>query len=1065
MPRFFFTGLRVRLLLLVLGAVVPVLGLTVYTNTELRRLAADHAEAEALRLVRIAASDQQDSIHDTRQLLFALAQLPELVEEDPVACSALLAGLLNQYPQYTRVGAIAPDGDLFCSAPPAEGPVNLADRDYFQRAFETRDFAIGSYQEDPVSGRATLDSGFPVLDEKGQAQAVVFASLDLAWLNQLAAEARFPEGSTFTVIDRHGTILVRYPDPGVWVGQSLPEAPIVETILRQQGEGTAEADGVDGILRSFAFSPLAGLPGGDGEVYVSIGIPTGVAFSDANRVLIRNLVGLGLVTMLALAAAWFGGDLFILRRVNALVSATRRLSAGDLSVRTELPYGYGELSQLARAFDEMAESLERRVAERDQATQALQESKRALSTLMSNLPGMAYRCLNDRARTLEFVSEGCLDLTGYHPSDLIQGRTSYAQLIHAEDREPIWNQIQTALTKGVPFRLTYRIRNASGEEKWVWEQGRGVLSSERAPIALEGFIIDITERALAHQTLEQRVADRTRELSALYDVTAVASASLELETVLDRSLDRVLTVMGSQLGAIHLLDEMEGTLHLASGRGIPADQVARISSVPVGSGLVGLVIEQGDSLVLPDISAGPRPLLAIPASDFQGYVGVPIRARGRVLGVISVVLERGRSFTSEEVALLDSIADQIGVAVENARLYDAEQVRRRQADTLLEVASAVGSTLELDQVLSHILDQLQRVVGYDSASVQLLQQGSLQVVAGRGFPNERQVLGITFPLNEESPNQKVIREGRPLSLADAPTLYPAFQEPPYADIRSWLGVPLRVQERVIGIITLDRRKPGGYDAEEVRLATAFADQVALALENARLYQQAEQLAVMKERGRLARDLHDSVTQALYSITLLAEAAQRLAGAGNLEQVRSYLGRLGEAALQSLKEMRLLVHELRPPILEKVGLVGALQQRLDAVEGRSGVETRLRVEGTLDLPVRVEEGLYRIAQEALNNALKHAAASLVTVWLRAEGAQVELEVADNGIGFDPEAVSDRGGVGMLSMRERAERLGGSLSVLSAPGGGTRVIIKAEIGGGDPASFRSLVSSLDFPEVFS
>ncbi|UCC86786.1 MAG: sensor histidine kinase [Anaerolineales bacterium] len=278
-------------------------------------------------------------------------------------------------------------------------------------------------------------------------------------------------------------------------------------------------------------------------------------------------------------------------------------------------------------------------------------------------------------------------------------------------------------------------------------------------------------------------------------------------------------------------------------------------------------------------------------------------------------------------------------------------------------------------------------------------------------------------------------------------------------------MPLRVQERVIGIITLDRRKPGGYDAEEVRLATAFADQVALALENARLYQQAEQLAVMKERGRLARDLHDSVTQALYSITLLAEAAQRLAGAGNLEQVRSYLGRLGEAALQSLKEMRLLVHELRPPILEKVGLVGALQQRLDAVEGRSGVETRLRVEGTLDLPVRVEEGLYRIAQEALNNALKHAAASLVTVWLRAEGAQVELEVADNGIGFDPEAVSDRGGVGMLSMRERAERLGGSLSVLSAPGGGTRVIIKAEICGGDPASFRSLVSSLDFPEVFS
>jgi PAS domain S-box-containing protein len=1063
MSRFPFASLRARSLLLVLLAVVPFLGLTIYTNIDLRRLAAADAKAEALRLARLAASDQQDTIKDTRQLLFALAQLPDVMGDDQSACSAFLAGLLNQYPQYTLVGVISPDGALSCSALPAQGPVNLADRDFFQRAFETGDFVIGSYQEDPISGKAALDSGLPILDESGQVRAVVFVSLDLAWLNQLAAEARLPEGSTFTVIDRHGTILVRYPDPGMWVGQSLPEAPIVETILEQQGEGTAEADGVDGIPRLFAFTPLVSLPGGGGEVYVSVGIPAAVAFSDANRVLIRNLIGLGLVSVLALAAAWFGGNLFILRRVNALLSATKRLSAGDLSVRTGLPYGYGELSQLARVFDEMADSLERRIAERDQAAQALQESKRALSTLMSNLPGMAYRSLNDRDRTLEFVSEGCLDLTGYVPLDLINGRTSYAHLIHAEDREPIWNEIQIALGKGVPFQLTYRIRTALGEVKWVWEQGRGVVRSSGDPVALEGFITDITERILAHQTLEQRVIDRTRELSALYDVTAVASASLELETVLDRSLDRVLAVMGSELGAIHLLDEIGETLHLASGRGIPADQVDRISSVPVGSGLVGLVIEQGDPLVLADIGTGPRPLLALPASDFQGYVGVPIRARGHILGVISVVLERGRSFTPEEVALLDSIADRIGVAVENARLYDAEQKQRRQADTLLEVVSAVGSTLELDQVLSHILDQLQRVVGYDSASVQLLQEGSLQVVAGRGFPDEEQVLGITFALYEESPNRKVIEEGRPLNLADAPTLYPAFHEPPHAHIQSWLGVPLRVQERVIGIITLDRAKPGGYRAEEVRLATAFADQVALALENARLYQEAEQLAVMKERSRLARDLHDSVTQALYSMTLLAEAAQRLAGAGNLEQVRSYLTRLGEAALQSLKEMRLLVYELRPPILEKVGLVGALQQRLDAVEGRSGVETRLRVEGTLELPAPVEEGLYRIAQEALNNALKHAAASLMTVWLRADGEQVELEVVDNGIGFDPETGSDRGGVGMLSMQERAERLGGSLSILSAPGSGTRVIVRVDTGGDAPTSSQSVVSALDFPEV--
>jgi signal transduction histidine kinase len=747
MPRFAFASLRFRLLLLVLLAVVPALGLTLYTNVELRRLAAADVKEEALRLARIAASDQEDTIKDTRQLLFALAQLPEAHSTDPTACSALFE-LLNQYPQYALLGVIARDGDLSCSTLPMSGPVNLADRNYFQLVLQTRDFAISDYQNDQISGKATLDLGYPVLDEAGQVQAVVFASLDLTWLNQLAAEARLPKGSTFTVIDRNGTVLVRYPDPGMWVGQSVPEAPVVETILTQRGEGTAEAYGVDGIPRLFAFTPLSDASGG-GDVYVSIGIPTAVAFANANRVLVRHLIGLGLVMILALAAAWFGGHLFILRWVNMLVSATKRLSAGDLSVRTGLPYGQGELSQLAHAFDEMAESLE-----------------------------------------------------------------------------------------------------------------------------------------LAHRMLEQRVADRTRELSALYDVTAVASASLDLETVLESSLKRVLAVMGSEVGAVHLLDETEGALRLAAWRGVPLDLVAQIDSVPVDSGLAGWVIEHGEPLVVPNIATGLRPLLALPASSSQAYVGAPMRAKGRVLGVLSVVGETGRQFKEEEVALLASIAEEVGVAVENARLY----------------------------------------------------------------------------------------------------------------------------------------------------------------------QQAEQLAVMRERERLARELHDSITQSLYSLTILAEAGRRLADAGDLQRVEEAVARLGEIGQQALKEMRLLVYELRPLALQREGLVGALRQRLDAVEGRVGVEARLLAEKLIELPASVEEGLYRIAQEALNNALKHAAATSVTVYIRAEDERVELEVVDDGQGFDPDTVSDRGGMGLTSMRERAEKLGGSLTVLSAPGKGTRVKVSVGV--------RTPVSSYDF-----
>jgi len=219
-----------------------------------------------------------------------------------------------------------------------------------------------------------------------------------------------------------------------------------------------------------------------------------------------------------------------------------------------------------------------------------------------------------------------------------------------------------------------------------------------------------------------------------------------------------------------------------------------------------------------------------------------------------------------------------------------------------------------------------------------------------------------------------------------------------------------------------------------------------------LSERAAEAAVAAERSRLARELHDSVTQSLYSSTLLAEAGQRLAGAGDAARAQGYLSRLGEITQQALKEMRMLVYQLRPLALSEVGLVGALQQRLDAVERRAGVDARLQVQGDVDLPARVEEEFYRVAQEALNNALKHATPSMVVVSIRADAGRVELEVRDDGQGFDPAGVGDEGGMGLAGMRERAERLGGTLTIDSTPGGGTTVRISLAEPGVTPGGAR-------------
>ena len=250
-------------------------------------------------------------------------------------------------------------------------------------------------------------------------------------------------------------------------------------------------------------------------------------------------------------------------------------------------------------------------------------------------------------------------------------------------------------------------------------------------------------------------------------------------------------------------------------------------------------------------------------------------------------------------------------------------------------------------------------------------------------------------------------------------------------------VPIEVGGRRLGAMLLGTQRPNQrqFTADEGDLALAMANQAGLAIESARLYEQAQQVAALEERQRLARDLHDSATQSLYGVTMFAEAAARLLKSGEIELAIDHLGEVRDTALEALREMRLLIFELRPPILEKEGLVTALQTRLEMVEGRSGLETEFKAERVDDLPSEIEEGLYRIAQEVLNNILKHAQAHQVTVHLCRDQHKVILEITDDGIGFDPTTNREKGGLGLAGMEERVALLGGQLIVNSKPGEGT------------------------------
>ena len=405
--------------------------------------------------------------------------------------------------------------------------------------------------------------------------------------------------------------------------------------------------------------------------------------------------------------------------------------------------------------------------------------------------------------------------------------------------------------------------------------------------------------------------------------------------------------------------------------------------------------------------------------------------------------------TAQAQKVLDALESDIlerdrvaaDLAIKNAELHAELQRRLAESESVGRVLVSLLQKTVLDQVLDIVCTEAQRLIGATGSAILLLtDQAWLEV---------RHRLGKPLATTERLPVDgslagEVVRKGEPVRLND-PALFEqaqVYQWP--ADLTALLALPLHVNGGIIGVLDVVN-KAGGFTEEDVRVMSIFANQAAMAIEHARLQEQAARLAVLEERQRLARELHDSVTQSLYSVTLYANAAVLALAAGRDAVVSGYLEELQETALEGMRDMRLLIFQLHPPVLEAEGLVAALQARLAAVEGRAGLQTHFRVEGERRLPIAVEEDLYWIAQEALNNVRKHAGARHVTVHLHFGPESVRLDVADDGVGFDLQAVraEGRGGGGLRSISERTARIGGRLTYESRPHEGTQLTVEVSL----------------------
>lgn len=554
--------------------------------------------------------------------------------------------------------------------------------------------------------------------------------------------------------------------------------------------------------------------------------------------------------------------------------------------------------------------------------------------------------------------------------------------------------------------------------------------------------------AVDNARLFAREAQRSRELSTLLEVSLNAAASIELEPLLNLVLGELQGVIPHDRVSIQTYENGYLTV-LAARDASPAGAKAvrrdgyqvqvpdRFFATQFPDGMPAIVddiLDQSD--LAKEYRATAHPHINSGLIPHGSYMAIPLMSRENLVGLLTMMRDQPGFYTADHARLGRAIGSQIAIAVDRARLFEETRRSARETEALLRADAELFRSLELNTVLQALVDVAVDVLGVDK-SIVVLHEGDIDVVrATRNYDPaniaqfNRQLAARPHeepPPGGEAPREYVDAAEAPDFIAEA-----LLQE----SIASHISVPVRDTERMLGVFGVSFLQRHVFTDGERRLYTALADRAAVAIQNAELYEKAQHAASLEERQRLARELHDSVSQALYGIALGTRTARLRIDENPSTAVEpiEYVAALAEAGLA---EMRALIFELRPESLETEGLVAAIEKQIASTRARHqlAIDTELMEEP--DCRIDIKEALYRITQEALQNVIKHASATRATVELVRNDGALRLIVTDDGRGFDP-SLEFPGHIGLHSMPERAAKLGGSVIVESNLGTGTRVV---------------------------
>jgi signal transduction histidine kinase len=612
----------------------------------------------------------------------------------------------------------------------------------------------------------------------------------------------------------------------------------------------------------------------------------------------------------------------------------------------------------------------------------------------------------------------------------------------------------------------------------------GSAETAHAPSESRDRLIAVLADGLAHQVhgqhLQQRVTRLTGQLAMIGTLgrqnpwTAGATAQQAL-------LEQITRITYETIGHDHLqlllADEARQTMTLVYAHG-PAG--ARLlaegySESISGRGIISWVARCGEIWVCNDVTRDPHFASHHILDDTIAEIAVPLRVGARVIGVLDVQSAAARGFDADDVFLLRIVADQIAASLEHARLFDAEQRERELAMTLSDISRVLCSSLELDQVLAMILSQIERVVPHLGTRITLLTDDTrMHVVAAKGYPDNSEAEQAHFAITDAPLAPAIMYARETVVVCDAHTDPRWLWLPGTRQVRSWCGTPLVIRDRAIGFLCVDWNEPGFYTEDHAHILRAFADQAAVAIENARLFDavrrfsgelehlvaartaelreahnsiaaQTEQLRALvrqvvmvqeNERQRIAHELHDSLVQAILAVMYQLHAIRRRVGPSTPPGVLEQIDDSRQLLESTLLEMKSIIHALRPRALDELGLLAALRHFAQSAGEHHDSTITFRSSGTAyPLHTEIELPIYRIVQEATQNAMRHAAAGLIAISVECRPNMLRVIINDDGCGFDPAVAND--GLGLVGMRERAQAIGARLDIVSAVGRGTRV----------------------------